>query len=239
MSAARPVAAFFDLDGTLLAAPSLEWRFIGYLLSRDEISSAHVWHWLAHLSKVILRNRPAAIACNKHYLDGLRESLVGDWKRSGFASMSPFLSEGIRAIEWHRAHLHRIVLISGTLAPLARALAKHLPDYVEICATELEVLDGCWTGWLSGEHMTGEAKARAIRSLASKDELNLSQCYAYGNEMTDFPMLACVGHPVVVNPSMRIAQRAAKLGWPVRRWNDTRLPSSIAQSRQLAAKVAR
>ena len=37
MNATQKIGAFFDLDGTLLAPPSLEWRFIGYLMERDEI----------------------------------------------------------------------------------------------------------------------------------------------------------------------------------------------------------
>jgi hypothetical protein len=45
MNAARKIGAFFDLDGTLLAAPSLEWRFIGYLLERDEITTVNVARW--------------------------------------------------------------------------------------------------------------------------------------------------------------------------------------------------
>jgi hypothetical protein len=38
MNSPQNVGAFFDLDGTLLPPPSLEWRFIGYLLERDQIS---------------------------------------------------------------------------------------------------------------------------------------------------------------------------------------------------------
>ncbi|MGA6961913.1 MAG: hypothetical protein WBY38_21055, partial [Candidatus Acidiferrales bacterium] len=56
------IAAFFDLDGTLLPPPSLEWRFIGYLLERDEIASAHVARWLGYFAKTILRDPHSAIA---------------------------------------------------------------------------------------------------------------------------------------------------------------------------------
>ena len=73
------IAAFFDLDGTLLPAPSLEWRFIAYLLSQDEISADHMICWLGHWAKTFPRNPRAAANANKYYLAGLRESLVGDW----------------------------------------------------------------------------------------------------------------------------------------------------------------
>ena len=45
------IGAFFDLDGTLLAAPSLEWSFVTYLASRDEIGVANVARWLAHAAR--------------------------------------------------------------------------------------------------------------------------------------------------------------------------------------------
>ena len=57
--------AFFDVDGTLLPAPPLEWRFIGYLLERDEISSGHVGRWLARFAGGFWRDLHGATEGNK------------------------------------------------------------------------------------------------------------------------------------------------------------------------------
>jgi phosphoserine phosphatase len=239
MSAARRAAAFFDLDGTLLPGPSLEWRFIGYLLGRDAILNAHVWHWLVQFSKSIFHNPRAATAGNKLYLTGLEESLVTDWQKSGAPGSLPFFAEGIDCMVQHIARQHQVILVSGTLAPLARVIAGQFPGRVEVCGTELKALDGRWTGWLAGDHLAGVAKARALRSLASRFGLNLDRSYAHGNGMADLPMLRCVGRPVVVNPSWRLARHARQLGWPVCNWERPRAATLSEASHMLASKAAR
>jgi HAD superfamily hydrolase (TIGR01490 family) len=211
-------AAFFDLDGTLLPSPSLEWRFLLHLLDRDLIPSAQLRRWLAHFAKNILWNRRGAVEENKLYLAGRRESLVEEWEKAFSTHPLPFFAEGIRRLQWHQAQGHQVFLISGTLAPLARVAANQLPGRVEVCATELNAVDGCWTGFVNGEHRSGEAKARAIQDFAVKFGLAPGQSYAYGNDLTDLSMLASVGRPCAVNPSARLKHAGRKCGWPVCTW---------------------
>ena len=111
------IAAFFDLDGTLLPPPSLEWRFIGYLLERDEIASAHVARWLGYFAKTILRDPHSAIAANKFYLAGIRTSLI---ERLGkFSSPANVTRRSISALP-SRPSTH-------PLAPLPRP--PHIPHH--------------------------------------------------------------------------------------------------------------
>src|SRR5271155_2109317 len=119
------VGAFFDIDGTLLAAPSLEWRFVAYLLERNEISSEQVGRWLAHFAGTFWRNLHGAIEGNKRYLSGISEALVNDWEKSLAPGSCrgdslPFFEEALQRIAWHSAQGHRVFLVSGALAPLAR-----------------------------------------------------------------------------------------------------------------------
>jgi hypothetical protein len=89
MTGSQNIGAFFDLDGTLLSPPSLEWRFIGYLLERDQISSTHVASWLANFAKTILRDPQQAIEGNRFYLAGINESLGSDWETDLASKSSP------------------------------------------------------------------------------------------------------------------------------------------------------
>lgn len=218
MSSAAKIGAFFDLDGTLLPAPSLEWRFISWQLAHDEFSGRNLARWLGWCAKNILCDRTAALDGNKLYLAGLPTSLVKGWARSLEMNPPVFCTDGMGRLIWHYRQGHRPILVSGTLAPLARELARHLPCPIEICATELDALDGVWTGWLAGEHMSAWAKARAAMAQAALHRLDLSRSFAYGNDASDIPLLELAGHRLAVNPTASLSRAARKRGWPVSKW---------------------
>jgi HAD superfamily hydrolase (TIGR01490 family) len=233
------IGAFFDLDGTLLAPPSLEWQFVGYLLGRDAIGGTEIGRWLGQCAKDLLRDPRAATSGNKTHLAGLRESLVADWADSVAPDSLQLFPAGIERVAWHVAQGHRIFLISGTLRPLAEVLARRLPGSAEICATNPETRGDHWTGRLAGEHMSGEAKARAIRGLAARFGLALWDSYAHGNSITDLPMLDSVGHRVAVNPCGRLRRIARKEGWQTCDWAEPVAASTDGAARRLSPKAAR
>jgi phosphoserine phosphatase len=243
MTRPTSIAAFFDLDGTLLPPPSLEWRFISHLLWHDHLGTSNVLRWLACAGFSIHHGPRQAFKANKQYVAGLAESLVEDWAKSwGTSKSSPtapqFFAEGLNRIEWHQSQNHRVFLVSGTLAPLARCVPNRIPGKMEVIATELAVCvtaekfehssvrqnnpqPPIWTGQVCGEHMVGPAKSRALHRTAVRHELDLSKCYAYGDSWADRAMLEAVGFPEAVNPSGPLARLARKRGWPVAHWSST------------------
>ena len=239
MNSPGKVGAFFDLDGTLIAPPSLEWQFVGYLLGRDAIGGAEIGRWLGQCARNLSRDWHAATMGNKMHLASLRESLVADWADSVAHDSLRLFPAGVERVAWHFAQGHRVFLISGTLRPLAEVLARRLPGPVEICATDLEARGGRWTGRLSGEHMSGDAKARAIRTLAARFDLALWDSHAYGNSITDLPMLDSVGHRVAVNPSGRLRHIARREGWQSCDWAEPVARSAEAPARRFSRKAAR
>jgi HAD superfamily hydrolase (TIGR01490 family) len=247
------VGAFFDLDSTILPAPSLEWRFVGYMLERNQLKSANAGAWIAQFARRILQSPHEAMDANKRYLAGLRESLARDWAlaASSAAQLSDeaaFFPDALERIAWHQARGHRVCVVSGTLAVLARELVKQLPASVDLIATELETATGyieergdceaVWTGEISGAHMTGLAKARAAWRYAEDHGVDLSRSYAYGDQNADLPMLDTVGHPVAVNPSARLVRIARENGWETVRWRETTAGAGGAASRRQAAQGA-
>ncbi len=239
MTSPDKIGAFFDLDGTLVAPPSLEWQFFGYLLGRDAIGGGEIGCWLVQCAKNLLRDPHAATTGNKKHLAGLRESLVVDWANSVAPDSLRLFPAGVERLAWHFAQGHRVFLISGTLKPLAEILARQLPGPVETYATDLEARGGYWTGRPAGECMSGEAKARAVRSLAARFGLALWDSYAYGNSITDLPMLDSVGHRVAVNPSSRLRRIARREGWRTCDWAEPVVASADESARRLSPKAAR
>jgi phosphoserine phosphatase/membrane-associated phospholipid phosphatase len=239
----KTIAAFFDLDGTLLPAPSLEWRFFAYLLARAQISMPNIGRWLASCAINLLRDPHVATEGNKVYLAGLSESMVSDWMNSLSPDSLPLFVRGLHRIRWHFARGHHVFFVSGTLEPLARTVALTVeramscpfPAHIGVCATRLDAMDDRWTGFLAGEHQSGEAKARSIRMLAAQLDLDLARSFAYGNAIADLPMLTSVGFPTAVNPSSRLERAAKVRGWQTWNWKKTgRATSSCDAASQRA-----
>lgn len=241
MTAPKKIGAFFDLDGTLLLPPSLEWRFIRYLLARNAIRSAQCARWLGELARRILvpGDHRGTIFGNKQYLAGIPENIVEEWG----ATISPesllLFEEGIDRVHWHLERRHRVVLVTGTLAPLARAVARHLPCGVEVRATELETTSRHFTGRLRGFHTSSEEKARVVREEAAAYGIDLSESFAYGNAAFDREMLEAVGQAAVVNPSWRLRRLALKQGWAIHCWNLHPGVKAGARANGLAIRAAR
>ena len=239
MNAPSTIGAFFDLDGTLLAAPSLEWRFIGYLLERDEITTVNVARWVAHAAKTVLNGGRRAVFANKYYLAGIRESIVEEWEATFEPGSLSLFAAGIDRLRFHLESGHRVVLVTGTIAPLARVIQHYLPRGVEVRATELEIVAGCFTGRICGAHLSFQEKAHAIREDAANCNLDLSRSFAYGNEMSDAAMLEAVGHAAAVNASWRLTRQARTRGWRVCSWADSREIGRRPRTAGLVPKDAR
>ena len=241
------VAAFLDLDGTLLPLPSLEQRFFRVLRYRREISLKNYFLWVREALKLLPSGIGAVARANKMYLQGM-PGLDGSGAEKGSdscahksghqdegqASLPPnnnprwlvphFFEEVIERAVWHATQGHAIVIVSGTLEPLANIAGRTLEmelgnrgigDEIRVCATKLEEHHGKWTGRILGEAMSGKVKERAILTLAGEMNLSLSQSWAYGDSEQDRWMLAAVGNPAAVNPTPRLARIARKQGWPI------------------------
>ena len=217
----RGVAAFFDLDGTLVALPSPERRFFRMLRYRRAIAAKNYWLWLAEAVRLAPHGLSAIWNGNKMYLRGV---VVGRPVEGG---LQPFFEDGIERAEWHAKQGHTIVIVSGTLEPLAQEIARAIETElavrgiavsVRVCATRLEQMHGRWTGKILGEAVFGKAKLRAALRMAAEMKLELKLCYAYADSSSDRWLLAAVGRPIVVNPSNNLARLARIRAWPVQHW---------------------
>jgi HAD superfamily hydrolase (TIGR01490 family) len=217
------IAAFFDLDGTLLAEPSLEWRFFSALRADHKIPLANYFHWSLEAIRLLPKGILALQHNNKKYLAGLSRDLVFRYMES-----ISFFEEAIVRVAWHARQGHRIVLVSGTLEPLAQLAASALECELEIrsfplrchaCATRLGEVHGCWSGKVDGRSIYGRSKAATVETFAKRERLDLRYCHAYGNSLLDRPFLSSVGHAHAVNPSRELATIANQNDWPIWNWH--------------------
>ncbi len=235
MRTTATIAAFFDLDGTLLPAPSLETRFLQYLIAQRQLRTSSILKWALRAAQP---SQLSNFAANKTYLEGLPEFLAASWRESIVSQVSSrgalrFFEDGLARIAWHQSQNHRVFLVSGTLAPLASQILRFLPGEIGVIATELatDSFSSTWTGELAGEHMVGFAKLRAMLELANEHQLDLRASYAYGDSASDCAMLEAVGHPQTVNPSRRLARVARRSGWAIHNWKLAKDPATASQAK--------
>ncbi|HXN53423.1 MAG TPA: HAD-IB family hydrolase [Candidatus Acidoferrum sp.] len=243
------VAAFFDLDGTLIARPSLERRLFAELRYRRVIPMRNYFLWLARAAWLAPRGIQMMRHANKMYLRGVCAGESGSRRGSGQPEMAVprFFPEGVDQVAWHAQQGHAIVLVSGTLALLAQEIAlalvvrlavRGIAASVAVCATRLEENEGRWTGRIVGDAMFGEAKARAVRRLAVEKGFELAQCCAYGDRASDRWMLEAVGRAVAVNPSRRMERLARRRGWSMLKWAEGKDSTQISQRMERARRRA-
>ncbi|MGB9722277.1 MAG: HAD family hydrolase [Chloroflexia bacterium] len=232
----RP-AAFFDIDRTLVVGTSLEHCFLRLAWQEQALSLVMLGRaLLAGLQALgflpggkpfpfpsglpfFTRLRYAFLSGNKSYLRGwplercqaLAEETL---RREVLPRLSP---AGMERIRRHQAEGRRIVLFSGTLDFLGEPLRAYL-SADRLVAARPEVRAGVLTGRLVGPHPYGETKRTLLLSIAAEEGLDLERSYAYADHHTDIPFLACVGHPVAVNPDRRLAREAGRRNWPVEIW---------------------
>ena len=82
-----------------------------------------------------------------------------------------------------------------------------------------EVRDGVYTGKPAGPFTYREGKAEAIRELAAREGIDLTESYAYSDSESDLPMMRAVGHPVAVNPDRVLERVAREEGWRIMRFD--------------------
>lgn len=230
------VAAFFDLDGTLMPLPSMEKRFFSMLRYRRIIGIRNYFSWLAGAVRLAPQGISQIIRANKMYLRGVRVDVESGGTdavclcaRAKARRPLPLYPQAVERVAWHADRGHLIVIVSGTLEMLAERAARlleaellghGLTSKIRVCATRLEEENERWTGRTVGEAMFGAAKAQAIGRIAAEADLDLQRCFAYGDSSSDKWMLEAVGKPAAVNPSNDLARIALRNDWAVLLWGE-------------------
>lgn len=225
-SAAAPQAwAFFDVDGTLLRLRSM-FAFEEYFL--DAEATARRGRWLAvrrACSRFVLRHvllrLPRATANRLYYarFRGRSAELVAhrarEWARMLLVRADGlFVGPALRELRRLSAAGYSPALVSGSsneiLAPFAAALGVDV-----VLATELEMRGGVYTGRIRGEQFIGDGKRKSVVAFLARHGGNATCCYAFGDHISDAPLLEAVGHPRAVAPCPDLRALAEQRGWPI------------------------
>jgi len=222
------IAAFFDLDKTVIAKASMV-AFGPPLMKAGMISRRlmlrGVWTQLlfqrfgadeARMQKF----RESALRITRGWDQSVITTIVGE---TLIDVIEPIVfDEALHLIRHHQALGHRVFIISASPAEIVEPLAEYLGVDDAIASRARIDTHGRYTGEVEF-YSYGPFKAEAMREVAERDGIDLQASYAYSDSITDLPMLEAVGHPTAVNPDRELARVSSQRDWDVR-WFDQPVP---------------
>lgn len=224
--AALGAAAFFDLDKTTIADAALfafgsTLRDAGLINTRLILRSLWgraVFKYLGadHDRMEDMRNNALKLCTGwdqQHVSDLVTEALED--------VIDPIVyQEAIDEIAAHKAAGHLVFMVSASPEEVVVPLSKYIGADGAVATIAETDRNGKYTGGVDF-YSYGPYKVDAMEALALEHDLDLSECYAYTDSITDLPMLEAVGFPIVVNPDRNLAREAEERGWEIRSFSTT------------------
>ncbi len=217
--AAGPVAAFFDLDKTLISKSSTL-AFVPSFYRDGLISRAQALR--GAFAQLVFRIGGA----DHRQMEKIKEQiaqLCRGWPAERVAeivtrhlldTIGPLVYPDARGLlNAHRQAGRDVYIVSSSGQEMVGPIGAML-GASGVIATRMRLTDGRYTGELEF-YAYGEGKASGIRELAAERGYDLAACFAYSDSVTDLPMLEAVGHPHAVNPDRELRKVAHARGWPV------------------------
>ena len=206
-------AAFFDIDGTIYREGLI-----------TEVFKKLVTYELIDESKWHNEVKPAFVKWDKRmgdydtYLlkmvDIYTEAVKGITKEQiMYVAKKVIEQKGDRVytftrerIKWHKEQGHKLIAISGSPYELVQEMAAKYG--MDDCKGTIYAQDEkeCYTGEVK-PMWDAVSKRRAILEMAQKYDLDLSECYAYGDTGGDLTMLKMVGNPYAINPTRELINK--------------------------------
>lgn len=211
------VIAFFDLDHTLLDGSSGE-MFVKFMVSGGYMpkrSLLRVFYYglLYNMNRL---GKEDLYGGFMEWMEGYSlEEIKEITDRCFELSIAGRLyRRGPELIARHRRMGHFTVIATATTDYMAKKVMA-LVGSDDVIAASLEA-NG------SPEVLVPfmEGKLKMVRDYCSRHGANLSDCYFYSDSMSDFPLLEAVGHPVMVNPQLKLLRAASGRGWPILRFRE-------------------
>src|SRR5215472_3134862 len=216
---AAPVAAFFDLDKTVISKSSTL-AFVPSFYRDGLISRAQAVR--GAIAQLVFRIGGA----DHRQMERIKEQvtqLCRGWPADRVVeivtrqlkdTIGPIVyTEARRLLDAHRREGRDVFIVSTSGQEMVGPIGTML-GVTGFIATRMRLADGRYTGELEF-YAYGEAKARRMRELAAERGYDLAACFAYSDSATDLPMLEAVGYPHAVNPDRELRKVAQARGWPV------------------------
>lgn len=107
-----------------------------------------------------------------------------------------------------------LLIITATNKFITGPISEEL-GIENILATDPEMVDGRYTGKVSGTPCFREGKVERLSEWLKQNGLNLADSYFYSDSHNDLPLMEQVSTPVAVDPDDTLRQHAEIKGWQI------------------------
>ena len=218
-----PVAAIFDLDGTITRRGTYT-PFVLHVANEDRRKFLHVGTVLG----AALLYKCGALSRGRLKEIMLRVTLKGASRAEVSAYAGPFVerwvAEGLRlgaveTIAKHKAAGDYLILATASFDFYADDFGARL-GFDKVVATKVVWQDNQLCGTIDGENCRGKAKLRQVHALMP-DIKERYRVIAYSDHHVDLPLLQWADEAMAVNPTMGLKKIALREGMQIIDWNVT------------------
>lgn len=206
----------FDIDGTLISGASTERRFARFLWQQRRIGLHQGLSFVWFAIRYFPRFGTGVLRKNKAYLTGIKEEEISDLADE-FVRISlvhAFYGPACARVRHHLQRGDTVWLLSGTLQPIASAIAKFL-RLEKVMASSCPVENGVLISKPPETHPYGKSKLELVERMCRETQVEMSQVVAYGDSWADRYLLEQAGTPVAVMPDRKLTALANRKGWEI------------------------
>lgn len=216
--------ALFDVCHTLVDVYTITDFTEHFLLSRARASQISVSKRFAHFVLRFLRERTPLLTSFPYraHLTSLFRGYSEDDLATMVDDYTEHLKRHVKApvlakLTELKQSGHKIILVTAGLDAYLKPFAAYLG--ADLVSTVLEKnASGTYTGRIVGIDCLGEGKVTNLRNrIPFFDTLDLEHSVAFGDTVSDVPMLSLVGSAWAVDPDRELEQYALKSKWSILR----------------------
>jgi HAD superfamily hydrolase (TIGR01490 family) len=213
----RKYIAFFDLDRTIITINSgrtlVRYAYEQGLMPVNDLIKGI---YLSLLYRLNLMDASRIVDSMVTWAKGVPEAMLKKVSDDMFKA-SLINSINTRVVSEITAHKNNggcVVILSSSIRPVCQIVAHHLGIDDVICS-DLEVMDGIYTGYPEGKLCFGEEKTVRLNEYCRQKNSSPSDAWYYGDSFSDFHVLSAVGNPVCVHPDKKLKKAARARGWKI------------------------
>ena len=124
------------------------------------------------------------------------------------------LDKAIKLVEHHRQQGNTLMIITATNHFVTQPIAEYF-GIEHLLATDPEILNGQYTGNVSGTPCFQDGKVTRLQSWLNDHNADLTDSWFYSDSHNDIPLLEKVSHAIAVDPDESLREHANEQQWDI------------------------